>query len=74
MQLIIKGKFDFEGDEWENISNSAKNLIRSMIIDVQNRIKMEDVFKSEWVRSYIQKERDVIGKDRTLQIFNKNKL
>jgi len=53
MQLIIKGKFDFEGDEWENISNSAKNLIRSMIIDVQNRIKMEDVFKSEWVRSYI---------------------
>jgi calcium-dependent protein kinase len=38
LQLVVKGKFDFDGEEWEDISKEAKDLIKKMISKPERRL------------------------------------
>ena len=31
LQMVVKGKFDFEGEEWNDVSKEAKDLIKNML-------------------------------------------
>ena len=46
---IKKKKFDFPSPEWDIISEDAKNLIKKMLIDSNERISAEEVLKDTWV-------------------------
>ena len=74
MQLILKGQFDFDGEEWLTVSSPAKVLIKSILNEVKNRIKITEILTNEWVKIYLQKEKELIGKEKALQVFNKEKL
>ena len=36
--MVAKGKFDFDGEEWENISKEAKDLIKKLIYKPEKRL------------------------------------
>ncbi len=36
--MVTKGKFDFDGDEWNDISKEAKDLIKKLICKPERRL------------------------------------
>jgi calcium-dependent protein kinase len=38
LKAVQKAKFDFEGEEWEEISKKAKDLIKKMICKPEKRL------------------------------------
>jgi calcium-dependent protein kinase len=50
LRLVIKGKFDFEGEEWEDISKEAKALIKAMICKPEKRLSAQEVLDNKWVK------------------------
>ena len=48
---IKKKKFDFPDKEWKNISKEAKDLIKKMICDENNRLSAQEVLEHEWVKN-----------------------
>lgn len=47
---IQRGEFDFPEEDWEEISESAKDLIRHLLVkDVSKRFTADDVLRHPWV-------------------------
>ena len=38
LQMVQKGKFDFDGEEWDEITKEAKDLIKKMICKPEKRL------------------------------------
>lgn len=52
---IVKGKVDFEGDEWNVISKDAKNLILSLICKPEKRLTAEEALQHKWMKKHCQR-------------------
>ncbi|KAI8646090.1 kinase-like domain-containing protein [Parasitella parasitica] len=49
---IMKGKYDFDDENWEDISDEAKNLINKLLtFDPNKRITAEEAVKDIWITS-----------------------
>jgi len=49
--IICEGYFDFDAQEWSKISNSPKELIKSLLqVDVMERATINDALSSDWLR------------------------
>lgn len=47
---IKKGKYGFEGEEWSNVSEAAKDLIRKLIVvDPKKRLVPSAALKHDWL-------------------------
>lgn len=52
-KAIINGEYDFDDIAWTNISNSAKDLIQSMLqVDPNKRISIKDALQHQWFNEY----------------------
>ena len=40
--MVKKGVFDFEGEEWDDVSNEAKDLIKSLICKPERRLTADE--------------------------------
>ena len=68
IQSISSFKLNFPQSEWKTISESAKNLISSMLCPEKKRISAKDIFNSKWFKSKLKNKK---GNEIT---FNLNKL
>ena len=51
--MIKIGKYEMKGEEWEKISEGAKDLIRRLlVVDKEKRITIEDALMHPWIRKY----------------------
>ncbi|SBT76869.1 calcium-dependent protein kinase 3, putative [Plasmodium ovale] len=51
LSMVKKGKFNFKGKEWNNITDEAKDLIkRCLTMDPMKRISASDALKHPWFR------------------------
>lgn len=51
VQLVRKGKFDFDDEEWKDISDNAKDLIRRLLeIDVNKRITGPQILQHAFIK------------------------
>jgi calcium/calmodulin-dependent protein kinase I len=49
-KLIQEGSYDFPSPYWENVSENAKDLIRSLlVIDPAKRLSTEDILNHPWL-------------------------
>ena len=53
---ISSFKFEYPTTEWKNISESAKNLISSMLCPENKRISAKEVLNSKWFKSKLKKK------------------
>lgn len=51
LRSVLKGQFEFEGEEWAEVSEQAKDLIRGLICKPERRLSAEEALKHEWIRS-----------------------
>ena len=56
--MVQKGEFDFDGEEWDDISNDAKDLIRKLICKPEKRLTADEALKHRWVRNLTKKAVD----------------
>ena len=51
LQMVVKGKFDFEGEEWNDVSKEAKDLIKKLICKPEKRLSAEEAIQHKWIKS-----------------------
>jgi len=56
--MVQKGEFDFDGEEWDDISNDAKDLIKKLIVKPEKRLTAAEALKHKWVRNLTKKDVD----------------
>jgi len=62
---------EFPSPEWDNISDSAKNLIKALLVtDPTKRLTAEQTLKHHWVSGSNVGKQSIIGTLKTLREFN----
>jgi calcium-dependent protein kinase len=57
MHKVAKGVYDFNGEEWKQISNEAKNFIRKMLeYSPEKRYSAELANADPWMRKWAQED------------------
>lgn len=59
-QNVIKGKFEMDGEEWDDISKEAKNLIKNLICKPEKRLTAGEALQHKWFKKVLK---DELGKD-----------
>ena len=49
LQSVSTGQFDFDGEEWDDIDNQAKDLIRKLICPPANRLTAAQALQHPWM-------------------------
>jgi len=49
--MVQKGVFDFEGEEWEDVSNDAKDLIKKLISKPEKRLTAQEAINHRWIKT-----------------------
>jgi calcium-dependent protein kinase len=49
--MVKKGEFDFDGEEWDDVSNDAKDLIKKLVCKPERRLTAEEALQHHWVKS-----------------------
>lgn len=57
MEKVAKGAFNFDGEEWQQISAEAKNFIKKMLeFDPAKRYNAEQANNDAWLKKYARKD------------------
>ena len=73
LQMVQRGKFDFDGEEWDEISKEAKDLIKKLICRPEKRLTASEALQHKWFRKVLkhEKKKDMSGaiKGKRLEAF-----
>lgn len=58
LEMVKKGKFDYDGEEWDEISDGAKDLINKLVTKPERRLTAEEALQHTWLKSHTQKKQD----------------
>ena len=61
-KCILKKKYDFKDEEWKNISEEAKDLIKHMLCDEDKRYTAEMVLNHPWLNKLAPNSKGAISK------------
>lgn len=61
-QSIMKGKIEFDGEEWDEVSKEAKNLIMSLICKPEKRLTADEALQHKWFKKTLGKEIEQFAK------------
>lgn len=51
--MVSRGEFDFDGEEWDDIAESAKDLIRKLITRPELRLTAGEALQHPWMKSHV---------------------
>ena len=57
LRLVIKGKYDFDGEEWETVSKEAKDLIKHLICKPEKRFSCEEALNHKWMKMFNKEDK-----------------
>jgi len=49
LEAVKKGVYDFNGPEWKNVSENAKDLIRHLLVKPEKRYKAGEILQHPWM-------------------------
>lgn len=67
LQMVAKGKFDFDGEEWLDVSKEAKDLIKKLICKPERRLTAQEALDHKWFKKALKHEQTkpiTFGKER----------
>jgi len=56
--MVQKGEFDFDGEEWDDISSDAKDLIKKLITKPERRLTASEALKHKWIKKMVSNKID----------------
>lgn len=54
LQMVQKGRFDFDGEEWGDISKEAKDLIKKLICKPEKRLTAQEALDHKWFKKQLK--------------------
>ena len=57
LQMVQKGKFDFDGEEWADITKEAKDLIKKLICRPEKRLTAQEALEHKWFRKALKEDK-----------------
>ena len=51
LAMVQSGKFDFDGEEWDDVSSDAKDLISKLITKPERRLTADEALQHKWIRA-----------------------
>jgi hypothetical protein len=54
--MVKKGKFEYDGEEWDEISDGAKDLINKLVTKPERRLTAEEALQHPWLKNLTQKK------------------
>lgn len=55
--MVQKGKFDFDGEEWDEISKEAKDLIKKLICKPEKRLTAQEALEHKWFKKALKEDK-----------------
>ena len=55
IQSIVESKLTFPKEDWKNISDSAKDLIKKMLCSEKKRISAKEIMSHKWMKTKLKK-------------------
>ena len=52
LQMVSRGEFDFDGEEWDDIDAQAKDLIKKLITRPERRLTAAEALQHRWMRAH----------------------
>lgn len=52
LQMVSRGVFDYEGEEWDDIAAEAKDLINKLITRPERRLTASEALEHRWMRTH----------------------
>ena len=56
-EAILEGKFDFDDEEWEDVSEDAKDMIRALLTNENDRLTAKTALKHTWIKAHMKKSK-----------------
>lgn len=69
LEMVQRGKFDFDGEEWNDISKEAKDLIKKLICKPEKRLTAEEALQHKWFKKVLKDEKKSEIKTNQLKAF-----
>ena len=70
---IKKGNFEFNSEFWDQISDSAKDLIsKLLVVDASIRLTAEQILNHEWMRGFNISSKPLLQKKKNSKIYLQN--
>lgn len=54
--MVARGKYDFDGEEWLDVSKEAKDLIKKLICKPEKRLTAKEALEHKWFRKVLKNE------------------
>ena len=54
--MVQAGKFDFDGEEWDEISKEAKDMIKKLICKPEKRLTASEALEHKWLKKALKGE------------------
>ena len=67
--MVQEGKYDFNGDEWEEVSKEAKDLIKKLIAKPEKRLTAQEALDHKWFKMWKAVSEPKSFKKRNLKSF-----
>lgn len=55
--MVQKGKFDFDGEEWDDITKEAKDLIKKLICKPEKRLTAQEALDHKWFKKTLKDDK-----------------
>ena len=62
LKSVSKKKYSFPEEEWNNVSNEAKDLIKHMLCDADKRFNAENVLNHPWIEKNAPNSKNILEK------------
>ena len=72
LAMVQRGSFDFDGEEWDEIDNAAKDLIKKLITRPETRLTAGEALQHRWIRKNTHV--DTAAEQRRIRSLNLNNI
>lgn len=58
MRMVKTEKFEYDPEEWDKVSDDAKDLVNRLLTKPENRLSADEALQHKWLRDHTEHSQD----------------